>query len=158
MASLGSTTGMDFTSSTLCQCEKCEEEQAVVYCVDCTCLFCTRCDAENHRGKKLSAHKRVPPRERPLPCEIHTETLTNAFCKEHQRAICEQCVRAGGECVSHSQATTPLVRAVESARKVLKERHLMLLTKGDDIKTERAHLTKVVAASQAHQGAQLTQR
>lgn len=41
-------------------CEGCEENSAVVECLDCGAFWCTECDATTHRLKKFQSHRRIP--------------------------------------------------------------------------------------------------
>lgn len=41
-------------------CEGCEENNAVVHCLDCGADWCEECDTTTHRLKKFQSHKRVP--------------------------------------------------------------------------------------------------
>jgi hypothetical protein len=76
-------------------CKGCDENEAVVYCVQCDKDFCEACSNSVHIPKKFSSHTRTSQKEKPLPpvvCEEHVDTQVTFFCTNCSIAVCVYCV------------------------------------------------------------------
>jgi hypothetical protein len=132
-------------------CGECEQAQATLHCSRCDVLFCEACDVKIHALKTFAAHIRTPAGERPLVCSAHKNEV-KAYCDEHGRLVCTQCLRPGGPCATHHAKIKPIHEAVSRARASLEALDTALSEDEKKIKENLASLRAVEVAVQERVG------
>ncbi len=83
------------------KCELCEENEAIVKCVQCNQFQCEGCQRVHQKIKSVFNHQYMSINEalkeesgkiRVLHCQNHPNQEINTFCKTDETAICPQCV------------------------------------------------------------------
>jgi len=75
------------------RCHQCEEQNAVVSCVECTKQLCESCNALLHKSAARAAHTRIPigGAEGPGNCEQCDEGPSCVKCEECNKKLCDGC-------------------------------------------------------------------
>lgn len=81
------------------ECDICKKNQAMKFCVECSCNYCSSC-LESHGRIPVSRNHHLEPIpskseeiyvKKPSTCKEHSD-LVNAFCKSCQVYICSRCL------------------------------------------------------------------
>ena len=81
------------------ECDVCKKNQAIKFCVDCSCNYCSNClephgripATKNHHLQPITSKSEETVTKKQPTCKEHSE-LINAFCKSCQAYICSRCL------------------------------------------------------------------
>ena len=78
-------------------CEGCQEQKAICYCIECKKSFCAQCDNQIHTIPAMKNHIRRPIQELSILkklCLHHNQSLSY-YCVSCDEAICKECQQLG---------------------------------------------------------------